>query len=48
MINKSRIQKVVETFLIVFTLIYSGFPSQAQNQLEKNLKSMQISTKNIE
>jgi hypothetical protein len=38
MINKSRIQKVVETFLIVFTLIYSGFPLQAQNQLDKKFK----------
>jgi hypothetical protein len=38
MINKSRIQKGVETFLIVFTLIYSGFPLQAQNQLDKKFK----------
>jgi hypothetical protein len=38
MINKSRIQKGVETFLIVFALIYSGFALQAQNQLDKKFK----------
>ena len=38
MIQKSRMQKGIETFLIVFALIYIGFSLQAQNQLDENFK----------
>lgn len=38
MIQKSRIQKGFETFLIVFALIYSGFSLYAQNQLDEKFK----------
>ncbi|WP_155960826.1 hypothetical protein [Flavobacterium daejeonense] len=38
MIQKLKIQKGVDTFLIVFALIYNGFYLQAQNQLDEKFK----------
>ena len=38
MVHKSRIQKVFNFFLIVFSLIYSGFSLHAQNLLDKKFK----------
>lgn len=38
MVHKSRIQKVFNFFLIVFSLIYSGISLHAQNKLDKKFK----------
>jgi hypothetical protein len=38
MLNKSILQKGVEFFFLVFTLVFSSFSLQAQNQLDENFK----------
>ena len=38
MVNKSKIQKGIELFFLVFTLVFSSFSLQAQKQLDDNFK----------
>ena len=38
MVNKSKIQKGIELFFLIFTLIISGSSLQAQKQLDENFK----------
>jgi hypothetical protein len=38
MINNLKVQKGIETFLMAFALIYSGFTLHAQNQLDEKFK----------